>query len=84
VYPRDEDFVISSLGPPALWRAFFCSLEYALIWYVKHRLRDETVETFRCNTKAKAQRIRRDLEEVGEVAWVHDEGGRTVPEWDVG
>ena len=53
-----------------------------MIWYVKHRLRDETVETFRCNSKAKAQRIRRDLEEVGEVAWVLDEGGRTVPEWD--
>jgi hypothetical protein len=53
-----------------------------LIWYVKHRLRDESVETFRCSTKAKAQLIRRDLQEVGEIAWIHDEAGRTVPEWD--
>jgi hypothetical protein len=32
-----------------------------LIWYVKHRLRDNSVETFRCDTEAKAHSICRDL-----------------------
>lgn len=49
-----------------------------LIWYVKHRLRDKSVETFRCNTEAKAHGICRDLKEAGEVAWVEDEQGRVV------
>jgi len=51
-----------------------------LIWYVKHRLRDKSVETFRCNVEAKAHGICRDLREAGEVAWVEDEQGRTVQE----
>lgn len=48
---------------------------------MKHRLRDESVETFRCGTQAKAWQMCRDLQEVQEVAWVQDEQGRTVPEW---
>jgi hypothetical protein len=51
-----------------------------LIWYVKHRLRDKSVETFRCGTEAKAHRICRDLREADEAAWVEDEHGRTVQE----
>lgn len=49
-----------------------------LIWYVKHRLRDQSVETFRCNTEARAHSICRDLKEAGELAWVEDEQGRLV------
>ena len=49
-----------------------------MIWYVKHRLRDESVETFRCDTQAKAHRMCRDLIDVNEVAWVQDEQGRTI------
>ena len=52
--------------------------ECPLIWYVKHRLRDKSVETFRCDTEAKAHRICRDLKDADEVAWVEDEQGRTV------
>jgi hypothetical protein len=55
-------------------------VEGSLIWYVKHRLRDKSVETFRCNVEAKAHGICRDLREAGEVAWVEDEQGRTVQE----
>ena len=49
-----------------------------MVWYVKHRLRDESVETFRCETESKAHRICRDLIEAGEVAWVQDEQGRKL------
>ena len=49
-----------------------------MIWYVKHRLRDKSVETFRCDTEDKAQSICSDLREADEVAWVEDEQGRTV------
>ena len=49
-----------------------------MIWYVKHRLRDRSVETFRCDTEAKAHAICRELSEADEVAWVEDEQGRTV------
>jgi len=52
-----------------------------LIWYVKHRLRDQSVETFRCNTQEKAHGICRDLQEANEVAWVQDELGRRVKDW---
>ena len=51
---------------------------FRLIWYVKHRLRDRSVETFRCDTEAKAHAICRELSEADEVAWVEDEQGRTV------
>jgi hypothetical protein len=53
-----------------------------MLWYVKHRLRDQSVETFRAATKAKAQGMCRDLKEAGEAAWVQDERGHLVPEWD--
>lgn len=52
-----------------------------MAWLVKHRLRDQSVETFRYESQAKARRICCDLQEVDEVAWVQDEQGRTVPEW---
>ena len=43
------------------WRAFSCpcprTWSVSLIWYVKHRLRDGSVETFRCDTEARAHVI---------------------------
>lgn len=53
-----------------------------MIYYVKHRLRDDSVETFRCPDHANARRICRAFEEVNQLAWVQDEQGRQVPEWD--
>jgi hypothetical protein len=53
-----------------------------LIWYVKHRLRDDSVETFRCDTRRKAEAMCRDFKEVDETAWIEDERGLAVPDWD--
>ena len=49
-----------------------------LIWYVKHRLRDKSVETFRFDSEIKARSICRELRDGGEVAWVENEEGRSL------
>ena len=55
-----------------------------MIWHVKHRLRDRSVETFRYDSEAKAYRICRDMIEAGETAWVEDEAGRPLQDLDPG
>lgn len=50
-------------------------------WYVKHRLRDQSVETFRYDSHARARQICSDLHEADEIAWIEDEQRRALPDW---
>jgi hypothetical protein len=53
-----------------------------VIWYLKHHRSNQPIETIRCADLHKAQQMCRDLEEVGEIAWVENERGLRLQKWD--
>lgn len=54
-----------------------------MVWFVQHRRRDQTIETIQCDEAAKARRLYRELEEANEIAWVEDDRGRTLDDWEL-
>jgi hypothetical protein len=53
-----------------------------LIWYVKHYRDAQSPESVRCLDLAKARNICRDFEDMGETAWVEDERGHKLQNWE--
>lgn len=53
-----------------------------MIWYVRHQRGDSHVETIRCVEIKKAGQICHDLREVGANAWVENERGLRLEDWD--
>jgi hypothetical protein len=51
-------------------------------WYLRHHRDDRPVETIRCGDLQKARRMCRDLQEVGENAWIENERGLKLQLWD--
>jgi hypothetical protein len=53
-----------------------------LIWYVKHHRDAQYAESVRCLDLLKARRICRDFEEMGETAWIENERGLKLQDWE--
>ena len=53
-----------------------------MIWYVKHYRDAQSTESIRCLDLAKARNICRDFEAMGETAWVENERGQKLQNWE--
>ena len=53
-----------------------------LMWYLRHHRDGQPVETIRCADLQKVRQMCRDLVEVGEIAWVKNERGLKLENWD--
>lgn len=53
-----------------------------MTWYLRHHRSNRPIETIRCDELQKARRMCRDLQEVGETAWIENERGLKLQQWD--
>jgi len=54
-----------------------------LVWFVKRRRCDQRVESIRCDDPVRARRIVRDLAEANEAAWIEDQRGCALQDWQI-